>query len=326
METKPTSSKTSLEFLNEIETRDIYAEPKHYVFLAWPRKTKLTDAAVAKCFADIIQPSKPDTFLCHWVNEEYLKHFAWHEKTPSPWEDSPKLIMLPTRLETARLGGWCQQQNVSKAPGFEAYTPRLVKEFQEMAEAKYGITGGNRALYLGLGILSYEAGGDQYKWPRPFLGCPQGMGVTWTPSGCQFWGKECPQQTQPTQMLLQEHNLVPSNTELEAAQQAQGQAISENLESDMTNLRDGLPSPSAMLPRELNLNIYGASGQTQMHSHLGIIQPGLQQNFPASPLGQQIAINHPRGLKRERDGMMEGVKAKHGHKEAQRSPRKRREM
>ncbi|KAK1726813.1 uncharacterized protein BDZ83DRAFT_236786 [Colletotrichum acutatum] len=246
-----------MEFLNEIQIRDAFAEPKHYVFLACPRKIMLTDIAVAKCFADIIQPSNPDTFLCHWVNEEYLKHFAWKEKTVSPWEDSPKLIMLLTRLETARLGDWCQQQNVSQAPGFEAYTPRLVREFQEMAEAKYGITGGNRALYLGLGILSYEVGGDRYKWPQHFLGCPQVMGVTWTQAGCQFWRKEPPQRTQSTQMLPQESSLVPSNTGLSSAQQAQGQVISGNSQSDMTNLRNGLPSPSAALPRELNLNTHG---------------------------------------------------------------------
>ncbi|KAK1547006.1 hypothetical protein CPAR01_00973 [Colletotrichum paranaense] len=326
METKPSSSKTNLEFLNEIETRDIYAEPKHYVFLAWPLKTMLTDAAVAKCFADIIQPSKPDTFLCHWVNEEYLKHFAWKEKTLLPWEDSPKLVMLLTRLEAARLGGWCQHQNVSKASGFEAYTPRLVKEFQEMAEAKYGITGGNRALYLGLGVLSYEVGGDQYKWPRHFLGCPQELGVTWTSSGCQFWRKEAPQQTRLTQMLLQEHNLKPSNMGLSAAQQTQGQAISGNIQSDMANLRKGLPSPSAVLPRVLDLNIHGENGQTQVPMHLGIIQHGLQQIFPAISVGQQITIDQPRGLKRERDKIVTGIKARPGHEEAQDPPRKRREI
>ncbi|KAL0768290.1 hypothetical protein CaCOL14_009265 [Colletotrichum acutatum] len=266
-----------MEFLNKIQIRDAFAEPKHYVFLACPRRIMLTDIAVAKCFADIIQPSNPDTFLCHWVNEEYLKHFAWKEKTVSPWEDSPKLIMLLTRLETARLGDWCQQQNVSQAPGFEAYTPRLVREFQEMAEAKYGITGGNRALYLGLGILSCEVGGDRYKWPQHFLGCPQ------------------------------ESSLVPSNTGLSSAQQAQGQVISGNLQSDMTNLRNGLPSPSAALPRELNFNIHG-------------------QTFTASPPGQLVVIDRARGLKREKDEMEAGVKAEPGCNAAHGPTHKRRQM
>lgn len=68
----------------------------------------LTDIAVAKCFANIIQPSNPEKFLCQWVNEEYQKHFAWKEKISSPWEDSPKVLMLLTRLETTRLGVWCR--------------------------------------------------------------------------------------------------------------------------------------------------------------------------------------------------------------------------
>ncbi|KAK1672300.1 hypothetical protein BDP55DRAFT_750720 [Colletotrichum godetiae] len=200
MDTKPATSQNSME-LNEVQMRDAVAVPKHYVFLAFQRRIMLTDNHVAKYFATVTQPANPETFLCHWVNEEYLKHFAWKEAVPSPWDDSPKLIMLLTQTEIARLETWCQQVQPFQGPGPGPYSPRVVYEFHAAAAARYGVTGGNLALYLGLGKLLYQPGGDRYGWPQNSLGHPQISGVTWTESGCQFW-KEEPQQTRQTKTLL----------------------------------------------------------------------------------------------------------------------------
>ncbi|KAK1636258.1 hypothetical protein BDP81DRAFT_394874 [Colletotrichum phormii] len=178
MDTKPITSQNSMG-LNEVQRRDALAVPKHYVFLAFQRRIMLTNNHVTKYFATVTQPANPEIFLCHWVNEEYLKHFAWKEAVPSPWDDSPKLIMLLTQTEIARLETW----------------------FYEFHAARYGVTGGNLALFLGLGKLFYQPGGDRYEWPQHSLGHPQISGVTWTESGCQFWREES-QQAQPTKTLL----------------------------------------------------------------------------------------------------------------------------
>ncbi|KXH64345.1 hypothetical protein CSAL01_08807 [Colletotrichum salicis] len=71
------------------------------------------------------------------------------------------MIMLLTQTEIARLETWCQQGQPFQGPGSGPYSPRVVYEFHAAAAARYDVTGCNLALYLGLGKLSYQPGGDR---------------------------------------------------------------------------------------------------------------------------------------------------------------------